>query len=159
MFRNSMAKGIRMAIPIPQNPNLIRKNKDERGRFTPGNIANPGGRPKLPEELRLMCQGNAEVAIGVAVELLMQTEQPGNVRLKAAEVILDRGYGKAPQSITIDVATATRDITEFLLGWFARHSVNGMITVEESVARAEVSSGLLGIVGQAPAVIVVAEGE
>jgi hypothetical protein len=104
-----------------------------------------------------MCQKEAATAINTALDLLTNIAQPGNVRLKAAEVILDRGYGKAPQSITIDVATATRDITDFLLGWLAKHSVNGVITVEESKARQEIANGLLGIAGQAPAVIVKAE--
>ena len=78
----------------------IRQNRQNNGKFAKGNCANPGGRPKLPEELKQLCRAKAEEAINVAAELLNDTQQPGTVRLKAAEILLDRGYGKAPQALT-----------------------------------------------------------
>ena len=148
-----------MAVKAKVKPDIAANYRGEHGRFLPG--CPGGGRAKLPEELRLMCQEKADIAIRTAAMLLIDKAQPGNVRLKAAEVILDRGYGKAPQSITIDVATATKDITDFLLTWLTRHSVNGVIEVQESQARQEIANGLLSIVGQAPlmSVVSVAEGE
>lgn len=79
--------------------------RDAKGRFGPGNKG--GGRPVLPPELKAMCQGKAAEAIQVAVNLLNDSEQPGNVRLKAAEIILDRGYGKATQPLEHDFKQLT----------------------------------------------------
>lgn len=82
-------------------PNKQDQNRNAQGKFVKGCSGNPagGGRPKLPAELKAMCQGLAPEAIKVAAQLLNDSEQPGNVRLKAAEVILDRGYGKPAQAI------------------------------------------------------------
>ena len=70
-----------------------------RGRpFAPGNNANPTGRPKLPAEIKQLAQSYGPKAIQLAVDLV-DTCGSARVRLAAAEVLLDRGYGKAVQHI------------------------------------------------------------
>lgn len=71
--------------------------------FKPGQTGNPNGRPKkLPkiDDLLADILGNEEdsdsEAHAVLVSLLQQAKK-GNV--KAAEILLDRAYGKAKQSI------------------------------------------------------------
>src|SRR3990167_3056200 len=69
-----------------------------RGRpFAPGNNANPGGRPKLPEELkmqiaRLGAQGLARIG------QLSKHNDPA-IALRASEYLADRWLGKATQRV------------------------------------------------------------
>lgn len=65
--------------------------------FQPGQSGNPAGRPKQDPRLKEMAQARTADAFAV-LEACLQDED-AKVRLKAAEVILDRGHGKAPQAI------------------------------------------------------------
>jgi len=64
--------------------------------FQPGNPG--GGRPKMPEELKAAFKALAPKALETLKEI-MSGEGKDSDRIKAAEVILDRGYGKATQPI------------------------------------------------------------
>lgn len=69
--------------------------------FAPGNSANPGGRPKLPEDVKhvreLARQFTAE-----AVEALVSVMRSGSgpARVAAVKEVLDRGWGKSAQPVT-----------------------------------------------------------
>ena len=65
--------------------------------FQPGQSGNPGGRPKGEAKVREAARVHTEVAIGVLVSAM--DDPDARVRIKAAEVILDRGWGKAAQPI------------------------------------------------------------
>jgi hypothetical protein len=74
--------------------------RDERGRLVSGTI-NPGGRPKaLVEVVRLAREATVE-AIGELRRLATSAENE-SARVAACNALLDRGWGKAPQTITID---------------------------------------------------------
>jgi hypothetical protein len=47
-----------------------------------------------------MCRALAPAAIETAKEIMLDTEAPPRDRLRAAEIILDRGYGKPEQAVT-----------------------------------------------------------
>lgn len=66
--------------------------------FQPGQSGNPGGRPKLDPKLKEMAQAKTAEAFNVVVQCLNDDDM--KIRLKAAEMILDRGYGRPPQAIT-----------------------------------------------------------
>lgn len=78
------------------------KRKKPRGRpFAPGNSANPGGRPKLPEDVkhvREIAREYTEDAIGGLVGVLRNGSGPAKVA--AANALLDRGWGKPAQPVT-----------------------------------------------------------
>lgn len=80
------------------------QGRNARGQFTKGNSG--GGRPKVPEELRKAFQKVCPEALEVLVSIMSDTEAKDNDRIRAAEVILERGYGKAPQSIDLDAGGA-----------------------------------------------------
>lgn len=81
---------------------MAENRKKPRGRpFPPGNSANPGGRPKLPEDVkhvRELARQYTEVAVTTLVEVMEAGSGPAKVA--AANAILDRGWGKAPQPMT-----------------------------------------------------------
>lgn len=72
--------------------------RDEKGRLLPGNTANGGGWPKLPEWLKERgpeaLKYIADVALGVE-------EAEPDLRLKAAAIIVDRYYGKAREQVVV----------------------------------------------------------
>ena len=85
------------------NPNDAAENrKKPRGKpFPPGNCANPGGRPKLPEDVkhvRELARKYTEQAIET-LATVMATGSP-NAQVSAANALIDRGWGKAEQPIT-----------------------------------------------------------
>ena len=71
--------------------------KKTRGKpFEPGNKM--GGRTKLPEELKEAFKALAPKALETLADVMANSDRDSD-RVKAAEVILDRGYGKATQPI------------------------------------------------------------
>jgi hypothetical protein len=68
--------------------------------FKPGQSGNPTGRPKMPDEVKEAIKANTLPAVNTLIEI-MQTGKP-ELKIKAAEIILDRAYGKAAQPIVGD---------------------------------------------------------
>lgn len=64
--------------------------------FEPGNRM--GGRPRVPEDLKEAFKALAPQALKTLSEVMANGERDSD-RVKAAEIILDRGYGKATQPI------------------------------------------------------------
>lgn len=71
------------------------------GRFLPGNKT--GGRTRMPEELVEMCRALSPQAIETAKKIMLDKEARAGDRLRAAEIILDRGYGKPQQAVNLEV--------------------------------------------------------
>lgn len=75
--------------------------KKPRGKpFQPGKTGNPGGRPKLPEDVkhvRELARQYTKAAVDALVEVLGSDSAAGKVA--AANALLDRGWGKAEQPI------------------------------------------------------------
>lgn len=79
-------------------------DKPLRGRpFQPGQSGNPGGRPKMPDDLKNALRLRADDALAVLVEVMADPAAPHAARVAAANAILDRGYGKPTQDITAKV--------------------------------------------------------
>jgi hypothetical protein len=74
--------------------------------FVKGQSGNPGGRPKavLPDGRTLaeLARDHTEAAIETLIDVMTNVEQPAAARVTAANSILDRGWGKAPQPIVGD---------------------------------------------------------
>jgi hypothetical protein len=66
--------------------------------FVPGQSGNPSGRPKEDPLLKEMARARTAEAFEVVLACL--TDDDPKIRLKAAEVVLDRGHGKAPIALT-----------------------------------------------------------
>lgn len=92
------------------------QNRDPvTGRLLPGNNLNPGGRRRMPAEVRDMLEAatpkaaktlcdaldaNESYVIGVGDSARIETAPDYELRVKAANAILDRLYGKPVQAIS-----------------------------------------------------------
>ena len=75
-------------------------SRKDNGRFAPGISGNPGGRPKLPAEMKEIFQAKGPEAAEILVKHLRNSDP--RVSVAAAREILDRAYGKPVQSINVD---------------------------------------------------------
>ena len=75
--------------------------KPVHGGFHRGQSGNPGGRPKLPAEMREMFRAKAPEAFEVLSRHLQSPD--AKVAIAAATQILDRGYGRPVQSIDANI--------------------------------------------------------
>lgn len=82
------------------------KAKKNGTSFKPGQSGNPSGRPKMTQEQKDALEMLKAAAPGAA-RLLIETAQNEEVRLdlriRCAETVMDRVYGKASQPIVADV--------------------------------------------------------
>lgn len=91
-----------------------------RGRpFPKGVSGNPGGRVKKTEEEELLvtaCRKKSPEALAV-VEELMRSSSNDRVRLAAAQFIIERAWGKAPERYEVTGAIASTALAVGVLGW------------------------------------------
>ena len=79
--------------------------RDSNGRFAAGESGNPAGRPKRTEQekkiIEEMCLLVPE-AVGILKGMLSDDEMPAYLRLRAAEIVLERVAGKPMTSLELD---------------------------------------------------------
>jgi len=79
------------------------KRPPTSGGIKKGEIRNPGGRPKKTDEertLEQMCKDKTPSALATILNIMDSSQQEGN-QLKAAMYIIDRGWGKAKESLEL----------------------------------------------------------
>jgi hypothetical protein len=81
--------------------------RDARGLFLPGSTGNAGGRPSLPDWFKSRAPDALKYLLDVATG-----EEPAEpeLRVKAAALVVDRVYGKAPETITVDGQSGVMDL-------------------------------------------------
>lgn len=67
--------------------------------FQPGQSGNPSGRPKEDARLKELARARTEEAFAVLDECLKDGDR--KVRLKAVEIVLERGYGRPAQTVAL----------------------------------------------------------
>ena len=72
-------------------------NRDETGRFVPGQSGNSSGRPKVAPELRAAAQEVSIEGLKVLTCIMRDEKAPQNARINAVQAIWDRGFGKPDQ--------------------------------------------------------------
>lgn len=91
----------------------ISSEERNRGRFQKGASGNPGGRPKVLLEdgrsLAEVARAHTDDAIQVLVAVMEDRAAPSASRVAAATAVLDRGWGKPNQAVSIDRETLRTD--------------------------------------------------
>lgn len=79
--------------------------RDAKGRFVKGHGESGAGRPKMPEDMKKAFRELAPDCCKVLCQIVNDESARHADRIKAAEVILDRGFGKPVQSVDIDASS------------------------------------------------------
>ena len=66
--------------------------------FEKGKSGNPGGRPKAAYDIKALAQANTKEAFEVILRIMRDEENP-ELALKAANIVIERGYGKPIQEM------------------------------------------------------------
>jgi hypothetical protein len=66
--------------------------------WRPGQSGNPRGRPKAPFDIAALCREHAPEAVATLVAALKDPRH----KVAAAEALLNRGFGKPAQSVSIE---------------------------------------------------------
>lgn len=70
--------------------------------FAPGQSGNPGGRPRIPDDVKQLARGYSAEAIETLASVMRNDDAPAAARVTAASTILDRAWGKPAQHLTVD---------------------------------------------------------
>lgn len=77
------------------------KSKENLRPWKKGQSGNPSGRKKIPEDAKAMLKAATPAAVKLLVDTLNNTNEKTETRVKCAETVLDRVYGKANQPIDL----------------------------------------------------------
>jgi hypothetical protein len=73
------------------------------GGYAPGQSGNPNGRPRSASTAQLYMLRYFREAADLLVQIMRTGSKEDAVRLAAIKEVLDRGLGKAPQAINLDL--------------------------------------------------------
>jgi hypothetical protein len=98
-----------MSAPAARKKNVRKRDEAQIGKGKPG-PGRPRGVPnKVTRALKEVAAEYGETAIAVLAALMNDAEQPGAVRVAAADKLLDRGFGRPAQTVELQENVVTAD--------------------------------------------------
>jgi len=96
------ATGARLKAKKALAENSKKTAKRGKGKpFAPGKSANPGGRPKIPEEVRDAARALSLEAIKILAGVMRGAKTRPGDKIRAAETLLNRAWGTPASSVEI----------------------------------------------------------
>lgn len=80
-------------------PKKIPENREKTGQFIKGKTGNPGGRPKIPPEIKEAIKAATLPAVETLVKIMEATESSNSDRIKCAEILINKSLGKNYQAV------------------------------------------------------------
>ena len=77
-----------------------------------GRSGNPGGRPKALREMTELAREKGPEAIEFLTRVVRDESELTRHRIRAAELLLDRGYGKPSQTVHTNVARSFAELSD-----------------------------------------------
>lgn len=90
---------------------------------------------KTPTDIRSLARSHTVKAMNVLVGIMTEPEAPPAARVAAANSLLDRGWGKAEATVTINDKRDSTDWTRAELVAFLANAGNGSSGTIETVGR------------------------
>ena len=87
---------------IERRKTLKLAERDAQGRLLPGSVLERAGRPE-GHSVTYLARQHTQAAMAVLREIVDDTKAPPAARATAAQALLDRGWGKAPIQIDLNV--------------------------------------------------------
>ena len=110
--------------------------------FEPGKSGNPGGRPRILANVQEAARQYTAEAMETLANIMRDAKAPPATRVAAANSLLDRGWGRAPASISLshetNEATSERLVEAFAA---AARNAQDLLTNQRRVASEAAARG------------------
>ena len=87
--------------------------RDSAGHFAPGVSANPGGKAKMPDDVKAALKAASPEAVALLVQVMQNPKEKTAYRLEAAKTILDRAYGKPEVMSKVELSGQNQPVVLF----------------------------------------------
>jgi len=84
-------------------------------KWKPGQSGNPSGKAKSPKKLSAKIQEQSDKLIDTLMKIATSEETADNVKIQAINTLLDRGFGKAPQTLDVNQRHSLTDELENMI--------------------------------------------
>lgn len=93
----------RSAANVARRRSLSIAERDPQGRLLPGSTLPGAGRRAEGVTVTMLARSHTDIAVALLAKAVVDETQPMAARVTAAQALLDRGWGKAPIQVDVQV--------------------------------------------------------